>query len=444
MNMHGTRARATFAALVLSTLALATACSGYIGYGVVNWSVPEHSLVAGDVIPVFIQSNIGKVYVVGAGPDRKERVELPLWQITLYKSASKARKAAAAFGDYRYLYATAKVDGLPVRAQPDNTARQVYRLREGQKLRIVASGEGAPVLAGNAPLEGEWLSVLTDDGSVGWCFSYNLEVYDERAGGEAGPASAESGPDAVLDSILSRAWLPDYYRAMIDSGRVDISRIRPQWGFFPGKDSLVARIELADGVVSFPYTSIVKVGEKSYRFEGSTLTLDVRRDDTVFAQYTDANGMPQSYFFVSLDTTPEDLIEAERARRAGVIESIRSAGPSFVSGNYGAVRFLSGDAFLWSGYQLLTPAIIPAGSGGGGSVEARYFLHETVSSEYDGSLTFTFESNKAQVTFLFDIGPQGLKLEQVSPRNIKDSVIISRNLTPTVIFLTPDAAQGER
>ncbi len=444
MNTHGIRARATFAALALSALALAAACSGYIGYGVVNWSVPEHSLAAGDVVPVFIQSNIGKVYVVGAGADRKERVELPLWQITLHKSASKARKAAAAFGDYRYIYATAKVDGLPVRAQPDNTARQVYRLRQGQKLRVVAVGKGPPVIAGNAPLEGEWLSVLTDDGSAGWCFSFNLDVFDERSGGASSLAPADAGPDALLESVLARSWVPDYYRAMVASERVDISRIRPQWGFFPGRDSLVARIELADGVVSFPYTSIVKTGDKSYRFEGSTLTLEVRRDDTVFAQYTDANGMPQSFFFVSLDVTAEDLIEAERGRRAGVIGSIRSAGPVFVSGNYGVIRFLPDGAFLWSGYQLLSPSVIPAGSGGGGSVETRFFVHESLSAEYDGTLTFTFDSNGAQVTFLYALGPQGLKLEHVGQRNIKDSVVTARNLTPTVIFLTPDADQGER
>ena len=444
MNTHGIRARAAFAALALSALALATACSGYIGYGVVNWSVPEHSLVAGDVVPVYIQSNIGKVYVVGAGADRKDRIELPLWQISLHKSASKARRAAAAFGDYRYLYATAKVDGLPVRAQPDNTSRQVYRLRQDQKLRITGRGEGAPVIAGNAPLEGEWLSVLTDDGSVGWCFSFNLAVFDERSGGGSSLDATDSGPDALLESILARSWVPDYYRAMVESDRVDISRVSPQWGFFPGRDSLVARMELADGVVTFPYTSIVKTGDRSDRFEGSALTLEARRDDTVFIQYTDANGMPQSFFFVSLDVTAEDIVASERIRRAAVIESIRSAGPEFASGNYGVVRFLPDDAFLWSGYQLLSPAVIPAGSGGGGSVETRYFVHESLSAEYDGTLTFTFASNGAQVTFLYALGERGLKLEQVSLRNIRDSVVTARNLTPTVIFLTPGAPQGER
>ncbi|HPO03259.1 MAG TPA: hypothetical protein PL077_07945, partial [Treponemataceae bacterium] len=51
--------------LLLSLLAVSS-CGGKIGYGVLAWSVPDHDLHAGDVVPVFVQSNIGKVYVIGS------------------------------------------------------------------------------------------------------------------------------------------------------------------------------------------------------------------------------------------------------------------------------------------------------------------------------------------------------------------------------------------
>lgn len=441
MTLRANDCRFILPVLLLSALALFLSCSGHIGYGVINWSLPEHVLAAGDVVPVFIQSNIGKVYVIGAGTDRKKRVEVPLWQLTLYKSKSRATKEARKLEEYRYTYATAKTDGLPVRAQPDNTSRQVYRLRLGQKLRIVRKGEGAPVVAGNAPLEGSWYEVLTDDGSTGWCFSYNLSLFDERADTSV-IVEGDEGSDGLIEAVLSRVWYPDYYRTMVESNRIDIGRISPLWGFFPGKDSGVARIELQDGVVTFPYTSIVKAEERLYRFEGSTLTVQVRRSDSILVQYTDKDGMPQALFFASLDLTPQELIEGERARRDGILNEIRSSGPLYVSGNYGVLQFLPAGKFLWSGYQLLVPGLIPAGAGGGGTVEVRNFPGEAVKDSCDGVLSFLFDSTGLWVNFLYDLSPQGLKLEYVSASNIKDSVVGSRNLNPLVIFFTPDAASS--
>ena len=59
------RSRGLLLFAFLGALSVLASCTGKIGYGVINWSVPEYSLYAGDVVPVFIQSNIGKVYVIG-------------------------------------------------------------------------------------------------------------------------------------------------------------------------------------------------------------------------------------------------------------------------------------------------------------------------------------------------------------------------------------------
>jgi len=194
--------------LVFAVL-LSVSCTSHIGYGLINWSIPEESLSAGDVVPVFIQSNIGKVYVIGAGKGFSKHLEVPLWKLTLYKSKSAAKKAALALGEYRYIYATVKKDGLPMHSDPDSTSKDVYRLKEGQPVKILKKGAGTPVLAGKDPLEGDWLEVLTEDGSIGWCFSYNLTLYDEREHNAAPKAVVSTGSDAVLENLLSRAWYPD-------------------------------------------------------------------------------------------------------------------------------------------------------------------------------------------------------------------------------------------
>jgi hypothetical protein len=103
---------ARFAAVRLACLLfpalMLMSCTGHIGYGVINWSVPTYGLTAGDVVPVFIQSNIGQVYVIGVGKNHDKHIEVPLWQLKLYKSASRARKAASALGEFRYTYAKVK------------------------------------------------------------------------------------------------------------------------------------------------------------------------------------------------------------------------------------------------------------------------------------------------------------------------------------------------
>ena len=414
---------------------LFASCTGHIGYGVINWSAPQYGLTAGDIVPVFIQSNIGKVYVIGTA--RGKRAELPLWQLTLYKSKSRARKAAAALEEYRYTYASVKLDGLPMRALPENTARQVYRLRVDQKVKVVRKGEGTPVLAGNSPLEGDWLEVMADDGSTGWCFSYNLTLFDERKSAVSVSTGA-SGSDAGLESLTSSFWYPDSYRTKIQDNRVDISRINPRWGFFPGKDAGIARIETEDGVVTFPFSSIVKADEGFYRFEGSSLSVQVKSESSIMVQYTDADGMPHSLYFSTLDTTPDELIETEKARRAEIMDGIRKVGPQFASGNYGVIRILAGGKFLWSGYQLLSPSINPAGSGAGGAVDVRCFLPDGIASGYDGVISFRFDGTENWINFLYALSGKGLKLEYLSDSNIDKSVVISRALTPTVVFFTPD------
>jgi len=279
---------------------------------------------------------------------------------------------------------------------------------------------------------------MADDGSTGWCFSYNLTVFDERNAPAQGALKNSSGPDSDRDNLLSRSWYPDSYRTMIESNQIDLDRVNPAWGFFPGNDSGVARIESADGVLTFPYTSIDKTSDGVYSFTGSTLTVQVRRSDAIVVQYSDKAGKPQALYFASLDTTPADIISAEQERRDELLARIKKVGPRFASTSYGALQFLSDGKFLWSGWQLLSPAVIPALSSGGGTVAISRFLAPSLNASYDGVLTFTFDQSPKGINFLYSLTPKGLKLEFVSESNIKDAVVQAQNLNPTVVFFTPD------
>ena len=441
MKMKRTMLLAGLAAL----LALG-GCSRYIGYGVVNWSDAELGLVAGDVVPVVIKSNISQLYVVDV-PSRGNagRGELPLWQLTLYSSRSAAQKAAQEGMEFNYIYASSKTDGLPVREDADNTSRQVYRLRGSEVLKVTGRGEGNPVIGrdGN-PMEGEWLRVMTGDGTRGWCFSYNLDVFDER---DAAPVEAVASSfledDERLQGILERAWYPAHYVTMLSSRAVDLDRINPDWGFFPGGESRVARIEEEEGALAFPYTGISETSGGAYRFEGTSLSIELRENGTLAVQFTDDSGAPALRYFVALDTTPAEIIQNETERRQAQLARIANAGPRFVSGNYGAFQLLSGGSFVWSGYSLLVPAVIPEGAGAQGRASIRCFLSRSLASSYDGVLTLQFDGQRAPLNFLYSLADGGLRLEPVSPSNISENTVLARDISPTVIFFRADRSAPE-
>ena len=72
--------------LIFFLLMMATSCSNLLGYGVLLWSLPDQELYSGDIVPVYIKSNISHVYVIGTGDSKEDKMEIPLWQIELFKS----------------------------------------------------------------------------------------------------------------------------------------------------------------------------------------------------------------------------------------------------------------------------------------------------------------------------------------------------------------------
>ena len=407
-----------------------SACSKKIGYGVVNWSIPEHNLTATDVVPILVRSNISKVYIAELN---KEKIEIPLWQLTFCTSKREAQAYIEKTTEYRSVYAAVKLDGLPLRSNPDNTGKQVYRLRENQIVKVLWKGEGAPVISRDKQLEGDWLYVMTNDGTRGWCFSYNLFTYDERE--PAAPRQAqEAAEDEVLTSILKSRWYPEYYREMIQKKHIDPERMTENFGFFPGEGTGVARIMLKDKQIAFPYTGITKNRMGAYQFEGSPLLLQIRDAETIAVNYTDNKGAVQIYVFITLKEDPQALAQAETERRNAELQALINAGPVFNSVNYGVLQFLPGGHFLWNGYQVLSPSIIPKGAGAAGDVAIRYFISSKLKTEYKGILSFKFDHAENWIDFFYTVSRQGVKLEYVKPENITDGIAAVRNLNPVILF----------
>lgn len=333
--------------LLISLLFVLAGCSGKMGHGVVLWSIPEQNLYDGDIVPVYAKSNISKVYIIGI-PDSKQKLEVPLWQISVPESKRKAHKTASYYAEYRRQYARAAIDGLPIRAEPVNTANQVYRLRLNEMIKILYKGEGQAVMVGKKPLEGEWLRVMTADGSRGWCFSYNLRLFDETKA-DAGTVETAEEKDELWERISAKRWVPDFYKDIIDSGKIDIARFNPGYGFDTGTESGFISISLAGLSISEEFRGSEKTGFNMYALKDTSFTITVQSPDAITVQYVGKDGLPSAYNFISLE-------------KSGI--------PQFLALNRQSSTALSPQTILPSDKENFTPAADTEGTIAEGSAAA--------------------------------------------------------------------------
>ena len=420
--------------------AFLSSCSSKIGYGVVLWNIPDRSIADGTIVPVYLKSNISHIYVIGV-PDTKEKIEVPLWKITEPVSKRKAEKQASLYSDYEHKYARCVFDGLPIRADKVNTARQVYRLRKGEVIRVLYEGQGQAPSTGKNSLEGKWLRVLTSDGSQGWCFSYNLRLFDINADGsslEKTEVKKEDGNDAVLQSILSKKWYPENYGSMIAGKRIDLSLMKSSYGFVPAGEDGKVSIVLPDLNVSYSYKSISRNSNGSYRFMGTPVQLTCRNSSFIIVQHTDAKGMPHSYNFISLEADIDELIQQETERVKAEYESLTSLASSFTSSNYGTLKLREENRFEWTGYSALVPSLISRDAKNSGDAILKYLIPNSLKNEWDGVLTLSFDGMAKEINFLYKKENSGIRFTTASVTSLGNagsaSSMVSKSSNPVVIF----------
>lgn len=410
--------------LLLSLLFMS--CSKSLGYGLILWSLPEEGLSDGDIVPVFIQSNINQVYVIGI-PNSEEKIEVPLWQITKPEKKARVEEKAIKYIDYKHIYASVKLDGLPVRNDATNLGRQVYRLKEGEIIKVLYKGDGAPVNG----LEGDWLRVLMQDGTEGWCFSYNLTLFDET---DENAFVFEIEVDEQLENILKQAWYPESFQSMIRSGQINLDEMKADYGFSINSENKIVSLRLKNINVSYSYEEIEKKESDLYQFTESPLQLRFISENRIQVIYVSDSSKHEIFHFTRLSQSVRETIENEKNRRAFLYQTIVSQGPSFSSANYGLLQFLDDNSFVWTGYSLLSPSVIPSGIGSRGKVSLDYFISSDLAFNYNGAVTFRFDSDKKEIVFLYKLEENGLRMEYVPENLIRNSLISSQSQNPIILF----------
>lgn len=362
------------AVIIFSSLA---SCSSRIGWGVVLWTIKGTTAKAGSIVPVYLKSNITKVFVIGLEEGTKERVEVPLWQIELYGSRGAAAKRVAGMADLASLYMIAARDGLPVREKPTNLGKRMYRLRDSEMVKVLRRVEGEALYTGSEKLPGDWYEVLTMDGTRGYVFSYAMRMFDENSGNSPDQKIAQTDSSAV-NTIFSRTWRPAWYSAMIDEGMVDLDYFSLRFGLFGDAINKQIRVELPAVSKVFQYSGITQEGD--WILFGSTdLRIKLESDRSLLAAWGPVgDGLPEDSAgwkagdafmrFIVVDKDIREAIRSEEARRSDASRRFfaAAAAASGKGDGSGILKFSSpsaGSLELWPTglYSWKDTLFLPAG-----------------------------------------------------------------------------------
>lgn len=432
-----------FAAVLLFVLLLAS-CSGRIGWGVVLWTVQGTPAKAGTVVPLYLKSNITKVYVIGVENSGtgagEERIEVPLWQIQAFKSKKDALGRADKFGALRSTYLIAARDGLPVRESPSNTADRVYRMRDGEMVKALEMVEGEELFTGGTKLQGNWYKVLAGDGTVGYAFSYAMELFDETVGSLPGREKLAQGSEAT-DALFSNAWRPAWYATMLSEGSVDLDYFSLKFGLFGDAINRQLRMELPGFSRVFQYSSITE--ESGWLVFGSTdLRIKIEDKGSLLAAWNGTipdrepeetagwNADPGFARFVVPGADVREAIRAEESRRSqaardffalagGTIPLVAGALEA-VSEESGALTLFPGGSFSWTGGASMPAGFAPESSDASQQGAARgaavygLRLAGELARQWQGGFSLYPEDSGARLDYLYRFDAAGLTLARAA------------------------------
>ena len=415
----------TIIGLTLFLLPLTSCSPKPIGYGVLLWGEKETKLLEGQVYPLYGESNIRDTY--SPSPEGDMEGEVPRWKMELFPSPEEAEAFAAAYRPLVKSFGDTKITGLAIRERPDPSSERIYKLRKGQLVKIVEKLPEAVQIAGK---EGHWYRVLTADGTDGFCFGPNLDIYDSTVQA-AGENALIITP--VLENFLSKPFRPEEFAAMVRENRIDLHRFSSNLGTFPRREDKIIKLITGEGSFTFSFDEIIEL-EENHLILGGSLELRVINPDKVVLIYED-KGEKVSKVYVALEEMDE-IIAEELDRREKIFANLRRMGPG-ISHAYGTIAFEELGLFTWEGYKRLVPKIIPQGSENRGSLDIRHFPTPELAQEYAGILTFRFFSNSpggGDINFLYSHTDQGLRLVYVPPGDIEEGIVERVSPSPLVMF----------
>jgi hypothetical protein len=414
-----------------------SSCARNIGYGLVLWAGEESPVQTGEILPVQQESTVQGSYLIRL-PGTRELIELPTWRMRLFESKEEAVRGAEEYAPYQDMFAYSQRDGLPLREEADQEARRVYKLAEGQLVKVLSRGEEKVTIGS---YQDYWYLVLTEDGYQGYCFGYYLPAF-RSSGDPKAEVEKLMAQDPMLEALLATDWRPEYFREMVDKGRIDLTAFGKEFGFFVDPEKRQIRLVTGKRSYGWAYESVENVGINRYLFEGPEIggggiRINMQSTERIVCTYSVADQVLSSVF-IAFDEDIEQIVTQERERRERLAEVFISKSRILRSSAYGNIYLEEKMRFRWEDFGRLGEQIFLQKVRGAGTIDFPYYLSERVRGAFDGVITFRFDeyARDKGTSFLYAFEPTGVRFEYVRPQGIENLEVVRRDSSPLVIFFS--------
>lgn len=415
---------------VLSLLIIVSlfSCERYMGYGVVMLPDEESSLESGSLIKITKESRIREAWVYNS--DEEDHIEIKKWRVEFYDKLSEAQEYIENYNSYKNYFVIVNRNSHSMRIKPVADASLVYRLKKGQKVKVIGRTEEKVKIAS---FEGYWWELITDDGVKGWSYDSYLSVYN----GDELIHSNESQDGPEIHEFFETIWRPKYFWTMQKSRNIDLDKFKAKFKMVPDLDNKELTISMPDHYATFNFTEFKKTGTNNYNLVGSTVQLDFSYKGMVTVLYSLDSKSYATDFINMSDSLVTEIINTENSRRKIKYSEFIFQGPTYKSNAYGKITFSEDEGFVWTGKEnMINKQLLTSNALDEGTVSFKIFPGEEIINKYDGAITFDFGSRQ-ELTFLYIFENGGIKLLYVPPGKIKDHVIESDNFyTPIDLFFT--------
>lgn len=403
-----------------------TSCSQKIlGYGTILWA-PDGSLFpTGQTVTIISESELADVYLINDGSG-EESVQIERWRVEFFEDKPLAEEKSKTTLEYKTIFARNLKDGLLIREEPSITSQRVYKMRKNQTIKVF---DKIAAISTVGQYEGFWYQVITEDGTIGYCFDHYLDIYDSSVK----PEEKVNPADVLIDAAFTKNYHPSSFIKMIKNAAIDLKLFRPQIGFFPDLENRSLRIVTSAYSISVYWNSLSLIDKRSFELGESGVEVTVLSDTKLqVSYYYDDEKVITNYVVIE---SIEDIIIAETERRETLYNSLLEEGTSFSSNAYGNIRIQFDGNFAWSNYNRLVPQIIPDGSDGTGKIRFNKFLSSELKDEYTGIISFNFRygDRLIPINFLYTLVDKKLRLTYVPENDIIENIVKKKSISPIVI-----------
>ncbi len=400
--------------------------------GVVVWAPEDSPVKNGDVVWIWEQSRIRHSYKIQP-TSGSAAFETDLWRVKSFAGEGDALAFAKSFLPLSQTWAVSGKQGLPVRVAADANSDRVYKLGEGEEVKVI-TGNGPRVKQGN--LEGSWVEILTKDGYNGWVFDYYLTLVDKSQGAPA--AIKASGPgDELVQRLLTETWFPEEMRAMVEQDRLRPEVFRSGLGLrlqatatatTTGSFVLVLPSSTGeDDLYELPWEVPRKIDNSSYWFGGPSklrIQFTSAEYDRIALGFT-WKGAEKTVVLITLPQPVGNYLSRELASRQQKWAELKNHGSTLTSPTYGTLLLGEAGEFTWTGMETLQPPlgdVLPTCLPEKGTMIFDWFRERRFISEFR-AVRFVFgESEEApSQVFLYRFLKDGLQLLPVAAVDLDPS-----------------------